>query len=55
MDKVSLTSVETKRRRGKYTYANLMTQAGNKNCQPLWLFKTFTGATKKNYADSTST
>ena len=31
----------------KYTYANLMTQAGNKNCQPLWLFKTFTGATKK--------
>lgn len=24
-----------------------MTQAGNKNCHPLWLFKTFTGATKK--------
>ena len=37
---------------GKYTYANLMTQAGNKNCHPLWLFKTFTGATKKHYVDT---
>lgn len=49
MDKVSLTSLgeqESSLLR-KYTYANLMTQAGNKNCQPLWLFKTFTGATKK--------
>ena len=45
MDKVSLTS-ESSRRAGKYTYANLMTQAGHKNCQPLWLFKTFTGTTK---------
>ena len=36
----------------KYTYANLMTQAGNKNCHPLWLFKTFTGATKKHSFDT---
>ena len=68
MDKVSLTSQDVgwdcaalsrpwllaMRAQEKYTYANLMTQAGNKNCHPLWLFKTFTGATKKHSFDTRS-